>query len=435
MHALSSAGLAQALSEARARYITANPRSAAQHLAADRVMPGGNTRSVLFYEPFPLAIARGEGSYLWDADGHRYVDFLGEFTAGLYGHSSDVIRRAVIAALDSGINLGGHNLLEEKLASLICARFPAMDKLRFTNSGTEANLMAIALAKVATGRDRIMVFGGAYHGSVLSFGAAPSPLNAPHHFIVAPYNDIDASCRLIEMHGPALAAVLVEPMLGAGGCIPADAAFLAALREATQAAGALLIFDEVMTSRLSAGGRQTLLGIAPDLTTLGKYLGGGLSFGAFGGRADLMDRFDPRRSDALTHPGTFNNNALSMAAGIAGLTELFTPAAADALTHRGDALRRRINAACAARGVAMQASGLGSIMNVHFTAAPIRRPADAAGDPGLRDLFFFEMIEAGVYLARRGLIALTLTISDQDEDMLMAAIEHFLDRHADRLRP
>ncbi|HMK81921.1 MAG TPA: aminotransferase class III-fold pyridoxal phosphate-dependent enzyme [Xanthobacteraceae bacterium] len=432
MDAVPAKGLEQALDAARARYVAANPRSSAQLAAADGVMPGGNTRSVLFYEPFPLAIARGEGAYLWDADGHRYVDFLGEFTAGLYGHSSPVIRKAIISALDGGISLGGHNLLEDQLARLICERFPAMDKLRFTNSGTEANLMALALAKAATGRPRIMVFAGAYHGSVLSFAAAPSPINVPHEFIIAPYNDIEATRRLIEMHRAQLAAVLVEPMLGAGGAIPADAEFLASLREATRAAGALLIFDEVMTSRFSAGGRQKLLGIAPDLTTLGKYLGGGLSFGAFGGRADLLDLFDPRRAHALAHPGTFNNNVLSMAAGIAGLTELFTPDAADALTRRGEALRARLNATCA--GATMQVTGFGSIMNVHFTAAPIRRPADAVSDPRLRDLFFFDMIENGIYLARRGLIALMLTIADNDEQALVAAVERFIDRRADLIK-
>jgi glutamate-1-semialdehyde 2,1-aminomutase len=155
-----------------------------------------------------------------------------------------------------------------------------------------------------------------------------------------------------------------------------------------------------------------------------------MSFGAFGGRAELMARFDPRRPDAIAHAGTFNNNVFSMAAGIAGLTELFPPAAADALTARGDALRARINAACAAQGAAMQVTGLGSIMNVHFTAAPIRSPADLPTDHRLRDLFFFDMAEAGIYLARRGLIALMLPIGDAEEVPIMAAIEAFLRRRA-----
>ncbi|HWK47349.1 MAG TPA: aminotransferase class III-fold pyridoxal phosphate-dependent enzyme [Stellaceae bacterium] len=426
--------LDRALGEARARYIAANPGSAAQYAKAEAVMPGGNTRSVLFYEPFPLALARGEGAFLWDADGHRYIDLLGEYTAGLYGHSNPIIRQAIDGALDGGINLGGHNLLESRLAQLICDRFPAMERLRFTNSGTEANLMAIALAKAATGRGKIMVFLGAYHGSVLSFAGGASPMTVPHDFVIAPYNDIAEAERLIALHGADLAAVLVEPMLGSGGCIPAEPAFLSTLRDATARAGALLILDEVMTSRLSGGGRQKLLGLAPDLTTLGKYLGGGMSFGAFGGRADLMALFDPRRAGALPHAGTFNNNMLSMAAGIAGLSKLYPPEAAEALTARGDALRARINAACSARGAVLRVSGLGSIMNVHFTLAPIRRPADAVCDARLRDLFFFDMIEAGIYLARRGMITLMLPLGDAEEAALLTAIEGFVDRRAAFLR-
>ncbi|UFN49973.1 aspartate aminotransferase family protein [Roseomonas sp. OT10] len=434
MDALPNApSLDAALEEARARFVAANPASARQHAEAEAVMPGGNTRSVLFYEPFPLAMARGEGCWLWDADGHRYLDLLGEFTAGLYGHSNPVIRAAIGRALDGGINLGGHNLLEARLAKLICDRFPAMEQLRFTNTGTESNLMAVALAKAATGRPRILVFQGAYHGGVLSFGAGPSAVNVPHEVVMAPYNDTAAAERLIAEQGDRLAAVLVEPMLGAGGCIPADPEFLHALRAATRRTGALLILDEVMTSRLSAGGRQALLGLEPDLTTLGKYLGGGMSFGAFGGRADLMALFDPRRPGALGHAGTFNNNVLSMAAGIAGLTEIFTPEAAAALTARGEALRARINARCAAQGVAMQASGIGSLMNIHFTARPIRNPSDAACDGRLRDLFFFDMVESGIYLARRGLIALMLPVGDAEEARFLAALDAFIARRQPHL--
>jgi glutamate-1-semialdehyde 2,1-aminomutase len=419
--------LDEAVTRARAAFVDRNPRSAAIHAQAAAVMPGGNTRSVLFYEPFPLAIARGEGAFIWDADGHRYLDLLGEFTAGLYGHSNPTVRAAIDGALDGGINLGGHNLLEPRLAKLVCDRFPAMESLRFTNSGTEANLMAIALAKAATKRGTVMVFHGAYHGGVLSFAGGGSPVNVPHHFVVASYNDVEGTRALLTQHADDLAAVVVEPMLGAGGCIPADLDFLQFLRDATVEVGALLVFDEVMTSRTSAGGRQALLGLAPDLTTLGKYIGGGMSFGAFGGRGDLMAMFDPRRPDALPHAGTFNNNVLTMAAGIAGLTEVFTPETAEAHRERGDAVRGQLNALCRQQGVTMQFTGLGSLMNAHFTTSQIRRPADAACDNRLRDLFFFDMAEAGFYLARRGLAALMLPLTDQDLDGFRNAVAHFIE--------
>jgi len=426
-HEITQGDIAQTLAQVTRAYVERNPQSAAQYERALAVMPGGNTRSVLFYEPFPLAIARGEGCRLWDADGHEYLDFLGEFTAGLYGHSHPVIRAAIVQALDNGISLSGHNLLESRLAELIRERFKSIEALRFTNSGTEANLMAIAVAKAFTGRGKVVVFDGAYHGGVLTFATPNSPVNVPHDFVRIPYNDVAAVREAIAAHGKDIALALVEPMQGAGGCIPGEPAFLQALRDETRAAGALLAFDEVMTSRLSPSGRQGLLGITPDLTTLGKYIGGGMSFGAFGGRADVMALFDPRRPNALAHAGTFNNNVMTMSAGIAGLTQLYTPDVAVALNARGDALRERLNAICNAQSVALQFTGLGSLMNLHATDAPIRRGADAAqADQRVRDLFFFHMLEHGFYVARRGFIVLSLPLEDSQLSGFVAAFEGFV---------
>lgn len=415
----SGASLAGCLADAVAAYSAANVKSAAQYAVASQAMPGGNTRSVLFYTPFPLCIARGAGSQLWDVDGHDYIDLLAEFTAGIYGHSNPLIRDAVMAAMENGINLSGHNRLEAELAQVICDRFPGIDLVRFTNSGTEANLMALALAKAHTGRQRILVFTGAYHGGVLSFPPGGSRVNVPHDFVVAPYNDTGRVKALIAETGDSLAAILVEPMLGAGGCIPGDPEFLAMLRQDSARCGALLIFDEVMTSRLSPGGRQALLGITPDLTTLGKYIGGGMSFGAFGGRADIMDLFDPRRPDALAHAGTFNNNVVTMAAGLAGMTQLLTPERSRDLNARGDSLREGLNALFARRGAYLRVSGLGSVMNIH---------AEGEGAQAMqrKDLVFFALIARGFYLARRGLMALSLPISDGDVDALLVAMNGIL---------
>ena len=419
-HADRAAAVADAVSRYRAR----NPVSERQYTASTEVMPGGNTRTVLFHEPFPLTMARGEACWLWDADGHRYLDALGEFTAGLYGHSNAVIRQAIEATLAQGLSLASHTAREAVLAAEICSRFESMKRLRFTNSGTEANLLAIAVATVHTGRRKVMVFDGGYHGGVLYFGNGGSPVNVPHEFIVAPYNDIAAVRALVQREGAALAAILVEPMLGSGGCIAGDAAFLQGLRELADGCGALLIFDEVMTSRLSSGGRQKLLGIAPDLTTLGKYFGGGLSFGAFGGRVDVMAHFDPRRADALPHAGTFNNNVLSMAAGLAGLQQVLTPQALDAVNARGDALRTRGNALFAQHGVALQFSGLGSLMTLHATRKPLRSPADLADtDARVKELLFFALLERGVFMARRGFIALSLPFGDAQVDTFLAALD------------
>jgi glutamate-1-semialdehyde 2,1-aminomutase len=386
-----------ALDAAVARYVARNPASAARAEHAARVLPGGNTRSVLHFDPFPLVFERGEGQYLWSLDGDRYTDFLGEFTAGLYGHSNPVILDAIRAALDRGISFGGTNALEHELAGLLRRRFPALELMRFTNSGTEANLMALALAVHHTRRREVLVFKGGYHGGVLAFGAGePSPVSVPHAWVMGDYDAIDSTRALIREHE--LAAILVEPMLGSGGCLPASDAFLAMLREEATATGALLIFDEVMTSRLP---RPV---VRPDLMTVGKYLAGGMSFGAFGGRRDLMAAYDPTRPDALFHAGTFNNNVVSLSAGIAGLTHVLTDEALQDLNARGDRLR-------AALDRIVPTTGRGSLMTMH---APDQR------------LLFLELLDRGFWLAARGMIALSLPITDADCDALVEAVGEVL---------
>ena len=220
-------------------------------------------------------------------------------------------------------------------------------------------------------------------------------------------------------------------MLGSGGCIPGHPAFLAALRKATRAAGVLLVFDEVMTSRMSAGGQQARLGITPDMTTLGKYVAGGMSFGAFGGRADVMGLFET----ALPHAGTFNNNVLSMAAGIVAMGEIFTADAAEALFVRGAALRDALNAACRAAAVPMQFTGLCSMATAHFQSGPIDQPyIPTAVDESLRELFFFDLLEAGIYVARRGMTALSLPVGAADLQRYIAAVSEFAQARGALLR-
>ncbi len=338
------ADLETLVAAAERRYVERNPESRRLHEARAKVMPGGNTRTIIHVEPFPLTIVRGEGAKLTDADRHEYVDFLGEYTAGLFGHSHPVVMQAIRDTLDDGISFGAPNRYEEGLAAAVCERFPSVELVRFCNSGTEANLLAMSLARVATAKPAIMVFEGGYHGGVFFFQtAAGSPINAPFPFVVAQYNDAEGAARLIAEHAHELAAVVVEPLQGSGGVIPGERTFLETIREATAAHDVLLVFDEVMTSRLSTGGLQQVLDIAPDLTTFGKYLGGGLAFGAFGGRADLMQRFDPSRADALPHAGTFNNAVLTMAAGAAGLG-VYTRAEVCRADHgRGCSWARRLH--------------------------------------------------------------------------------------------
>ena len=412
-----------AIAAARQRYADARPESAAWAQRAGVVLPGGTTRSVLAVEPFPIRIIRADGARLWDVDGHQYVDLLGDYTAGLLGHRPEPVLAAASRALENGWALGAVHRDEVVLAELIAARFPSIEQVRFTNSGTEANLLALALATHHTGRRRVVTFEHGYHGGVLAFGAAPNPLNVPHDWLVLPYNDTEAVDAAFAAHGTSLAAVLVEPVQGSAGCFPADPVFLRRLRERCREHGSLLIFDEVMTSRLSPGGMQALLDITPDVTTLGKYLGGGLSFGAFGGRADVMAHFDPRRGGTLTHAGTFNNNVATMAAGVAALTEVLTPGVLAATNARGDRLREELNATFERHGVPMCATGIGSLLNVHGAAAPLRSAADLRGaDDRWKELLYFAALDAGYHLARRGFIALSIEVTDADIDGFLGTV-------------
>ena len=420
-----------ALAEAQEQYRARNPKSLAQWQEACTALPGGNTRSAIYVDPFPLTMAKGEGAHLWDLDGHEYVDFLSEFTAGVFGHSHPAIRRAIDRALDSGWNLGAQGAAEAKFAAAIRDRFPSIELVRFTNSGTEANLMAVAAARAITGRDKILVFNGGYHGGVFYFRGKGSAVNAPFDFLLGDYNDTAGIRALVEPHKGELAAILIEPMLGGSGCIPAEHGFLVELRALADETGAILVFDEVMTSRLAPGGLQQVHGIRPDMTTLGKYVGGGMSFGAFGGKAEVMEWFDPRRKDGFQHAGTFNNNVLTMNAGVVGLTEVYTPERAVALNKFGDGLRERLNGIVRRHGLAMQFTGVGSMIGVHMTAAPIRSAADAAkGHAGLLDLFYFDLLARGVWFAKRGMMTLSIALENADADKLAAAVEEFTETRA-----
>ena len=412
--------LPAALAEAEERYVKANPTSQRIHAAAQAVLPGGNTRTTIHFAPFPLCIRAGRGGHVTDADGHDYADFINEHTAAVFGHSDPVVARALAKAIADGLTLGGPSLYE-----------------RFCNSGTEANLLALAAARAVTGRPAVMMFKGAYHGSLLTFTPGPSPINMPIPFVESRFNDLERALRDIEANAGRLAAVIVEPMQGGGGALAGDKDFLAGLREGCSRHGILLVFDEVMTSRLGPGGLQGRLGISPDLTTLGKYIGGGMTIGAFGGRADILARFDPGRPGAFPHGGTFNNNVLAMAA-----TEVLTVEAVETMNARGDALRRRMNEIAARHDVALQATGVGSIFGLHFQRGPIRNGDDLeAGARGrekdiaeLKSLFQLDLFERGLYVTRRILGNISLVTSDADIELLLAALDEFLATRGDLIR-
>jgi glutamate-1-semialdehyde 2,1-aminomutase len=426
--------LASAVADAEARFTSANAKSRARAESAKASMPGGNTRTVLHYSPFPLAFQGAEGCRVTDIDGHTYTDFLGEYTAGLYGHSNPKIMATLKNVIDGGVTLGGPNVYEAELARIMCERFPSVDLVRFCNSGTEANLFAMVTARMFTKRSHIMVMNGGYHGGVFYFGQHKPPTNAPFPWVMGRYNDIDATLSQIEAHAHELAAIVVEPMMGGGGAIAAGKEFLQALRDAATKHGIVLIFDEVMSSRLSSGGLQKKLGITPDMTSFGKYLGGGMSFGAFGGRTDIMSHYDPYKAGSAPHAGTFNNNVLSIAAGIVGLRDIYTPDVAESFNASADAFRDRLNAIMKRHALPMQTLGVGSILAMHFGDRPIKRPEDtwASDQSGehrkaeLHKLLHLDMIELGQYFARRGMLALSLPIGAAELAGFEAALDEFL---------
>ena len=434
-----SPSITQAYTMAAEAYTARNPTSRSIHTKALLSLPGGNTRTVLHYAPFPLSITRAHDATLHSADNHSYTDFLGEYTAGLYGHSHATITTALKTAIEKGLSFGSQHEDEALLAQAITIRFESIDLVRFTNSGTEATLMALAAAKVFTQRHKILVFSGGYHGGAFSFkSGVSSPVNAPHSYLIACYNSLESVRELVEQPENAddIAAIIVEPMIGSGGAIPASRDFLQGLREIADERGAVLIFDEVMTSRLYEGsGVQGVLPARsrPDLVTLGKWIGGGISFGAFGGKREIMEMFDPRKGgDSLAHAGTFNNNVLTMAAGRVGLEEVFTPEKARELHERGERLRKELNGVGGGRTL-MKWTGLGSIMNVTFTTTPIGQikcPEDFGEVvAGLGDLLHLFLLDRGYYMARRGFVSLSLALTDEDLTGFVDAVREFVEEH------
>src|SRR5210317_236096 len=419
-----------AIEDARKRYAELNPLSGAAEKEALRYLPGGNTRSVLHFEPFPLTMVKGQGAEADDLDGHRYVDFVGEYSAGLFGHSDPRIRAAIDEALDAGIAMGAPMKYERALAALLCDRYPALEQVRFCNSGTEANLMALTTACAVTGRKKLLVFRESYHGGVIKFPGGRCELNVPYDFVLVGYNDIEGAASIIRGLDDELAAVIVEPILGAGGNIPGNREFLDMLRRCTEEVGALLIFDEIKTARLGAAGVHGMLDFKPDLMTLGKFIAGGLPTGAFGGRADLMARYDPRHGRGWNHAGTFNNNTCSMAAGCVAMGEVFTAKRGAEFLEWSEAFRLSLNEMFAAKDVPMYANGMGSIIAIHFSKVPTKKPTDiTAGCQSLRPLLHMEMLLEGVLICKRGDFFLSLPMDETHLEKARHALGKFVDKH------
>jgi glutamate-1-semialdehyde 2,1-aminomutase len=413
---------AQLLERRRSDFADRNVESLKLHQSAVEVLPGGNTRSLFYQAPFPLSFVSGHDAVLVDADGHEYVDLLGDYTAGLAGHSDPRAKAAAFAALEVNMSVGGIHPTEQKLARLMCERW-GLDLVRFTNSGSEANLMAITGARMYTGRPAIMTMHGGYHGGLMYFGNGAAAWNAPYPTVVGRFNDLDASVALLREHKDQLAALLLEPMLGSAGCVPATPEFLQGITDAARECGVVVILDEVMTSRLGPRGLAAEFGVTSDLSTFGKYIAGGFSFGAFGGTREFMSRFDATSAKYIPHAGTFNNNVTSMAAGVEVLTSVYPAELAATFTARGDDLRQNVAAVFASAKVPFSVTGFGTMMALHARAvAPTDGQSAADRNPVLQELLFLGLLDRGFYIAPRGSLNLSLPVTDDQLAQFLSAL-------------
>lgn len=418
-------------------------RSAELFERAQQSIPGGVNSPVRAFKSVggtPLFIREAKGAYMVDEDGKRYIDYVGSWGPMITGHADPDILDAVRSRLDLGLSYGAPTALETRMAELLCELVPSMHRVRMVNSGTEATMSAIRLARGYTGRDKIVKFEGCYHGhsdsllvkagsGALTFGVPTSPgvpADLAHHTLTLTYNDSEGVRQCFKELGEQIACIIVEPVAGNMNCIPPQPGFLETLREVCDASGALLILDEVMTGfRVSLGGAQQHYGITPDLTTLGKIVGGGLPVGAFGGRKDVMEQLSPL--GPVYQAGTLSGNPLAMAAGLALLTKLRQPGFHDQLTDYTRRLCEGLQQRADAAGIPFMTQQVGAMFGLFFThASSVNNFAEAtACNTEAFNRFFHAMLQEGVYLAPSAYEAgfVSSCHGDQELEATLAAAE------------
>ena len=428
-------------------YRTRTPRSRELFERGSRYT-SGPIKGAYFYPPYPVAMERGEGCYLYDLDGHRYVDFANHHTAQILGHNDPRVTEALQAQLRRGIALGAPMGIEAEIAEEMCRRVSSLDRIRFVNSGTEATLHSIRLARGFSGRPRIAKFEGGYHGShdIVEVSVAPpleqaGPADAPHsvattgglspnapaEVVVLPYNNAAAVKRLVEQHRDQLACVIFDPK---AGILPLRPEFVRAVREITRKNDVLLIFDEIVGFRTGTGGLQAHYGIDPDLTCFGKIVGGGFPVGAFGGRADIMDLLDSSKGPTgFAQSGTFSAHPVTMAAGLAMLKGL-TPEAFGHLNCLNDRLCKGLNDLFSRQGIVAQAVGVGSVFSIYFVDGELKNYRDLARSDGAKAFrVFMALLEEGYFLGHSlGMCCLSLPMEESHIDGLIEATRKAIEK-------
>jgi glutamate-1-semialdehyde 2,1-aminomutase len=430
-------------------YAKANPASAKLNERAKQSMPGGDTRNSIWWKPFPVYIARGQGSTMTDVDGNERVDFISNMTTLILGHRHPAVIKAVEEQVGRGLSYPAPAELVIEWAELICERIPSVEKVRFVNSGTEGTLNAIRAARAFTGRQKIVKAEGGYHGAHEDVAVSVNPSfedagdeqepNALHDYegvsdrvlgttIVIPYNDSKSAEAIIRENADEVAAVIIEPVIGRLGMLPANPEFLQTLRDVTTELGIVLIFDEVISLRISSGGSQQYFGITPDMTAMGKIIGGGLPVGAFGGKNEIMELFDPATGPRVKHAGTFNGNPMTAAAGIATLKGM-TPEVFEQIGTNGEKLREKLRNLISDREAPMGVTGIESLFSLQFTNEQIvdYRSLESS-DQTLAAHMFIGMLNEGYALSPQCAGNISAMITDEQIDGFVDAVGRVLER-------
>ena len=415
--------------------------------------PGGDSRNSIFWNPYPIFVEQANGAHVVDADGSDRLDFIGTMTTLILGHAPEPVVDAVRSQLEQGVVYNAPNRHQVRLARLLCERIPSFDMVRFTNSGTEATLNTIRAARAFTGRSLIAKAEGGYHGShdvvSVSVRVDPHVFNAEagerlhpdalpategladgvlDSVVVIPFNETGPAREILERHKNDLAAVIVEPMLGSVGMLPATHEFLAMLRDFATESGVVLIFDEVISFRVAPGGSQEYYGVTPDMTSLGKIVGGGFAVGAFGGRQDIMDLYDPTTGPRVAHAGTFNANPATMLAGAVTLEQL-TPEVYRRLAEVTEYLRHGLREVGRELEVPVQVTGLGSLFGIHFQDDTLVGYRDIAkADSAFRHNVFLGLLNEGILMAPNLVGAVSTVLGEDEVDSFVDAFRTVLQR-------
>ena len=433
------------------RYLQLTSKSRDAWEEAKQYLPGGDSRNSIFWEPYPIFVERASGAHVIDADGTDRLDFIGTMTTLILGHSPQPVVDVVKEQLENGVVYNAPNRHQIRLAQILCRRIPSFELVRFTNSGTEATMNTIRAARAITGKRLIAKVEGGYHGThdIVSVSVRVDPADAGERarpealaategladgvldsVVVLPFNEAGPARQILEEHKDELAAVIIEPILGSVGMLPGTTEFLAMLREFTRANEIILIFDEVISFRAAPGGAQELYGITPDLTSLGKIIGGGFSVGAFGGRRDIMELYDPTQGPKVSHAGTFNANPATMLAGAVTMEQL-TPEVYRRLAEVTEYLRYGVRRVGEELEVPVQVTGLGSLFGIHFTNETIIGYRDiAAEDPGFRHQVFLGLMNEGILMAPNLVGAISTVLGEPEVDSFVGALRRVLERRA-----